>query len=132
VKVVFDENLPPALSRAFQCLFPLEHEIIHLRDRFGRGAADIKWISDLSREGRWVLISGDRRITRNRSEYIAFRESRLIGFFLSKGLYKSKVTKQAERILVLWDSMETLAETMQGGAMFELPLRSTRIKQLKL
>lgn len=77
------------------------------------------------------MISADRRITRNKSEYNAFRSSRLIGFFLSAGLTKSPLTKQAERILALWKDMEILAEHVEGGAMFELPMTSTRIKQLK-
>jgi hypothetical protein len=134
VKVLVDENLPPRLARALAALFEGEHETVHLRDdpRFGPGVKDVEWIPTLSREGRWVVISGDRRITRNKAEYAAFRSSRLIGFFPSKGLYKASVVKQAERILALWDGITTLAETVEGGAMFELPMTSTRISQLRL
>ena len=63
-----------------------------------------------------------RRITRNRAEYQAFRQSRLIGFFLSKGLYKAKVAKQMERLFALWENVTTLANSVEGGAMFELPM----------
>lgn len=132
MKVLIDENLPPALARALAALFAKQHEVIHLRTRFGPGVKDPEWITTLSREGRWVVISGDRRITRNKAEYTVFRNSRLIGFFLSKGLYKSPLTKQAERILALWEGMEALADRVEGGAMFELPMKSTRIKQLKV
>jgi predicted nuclease of predicted toxin-antitoxin system len=69
VKVLIDENLPPALARAFDALFAPQHEIVHLRKRFGPGVKDVEWITTLSREGRWVVISADRRITRNKSEY---------------------------------------------------------------
>jgi hypothetical protein len=92
---------------------------------------DQQWIDDLSRDGQWVMISGDRRITRNRAEYQAFRNSRLIGFFLSKGLYKSKVIKQMERILAMWENMTTIASSVGGGAMFELPMKGSRARQLK-
>jgi hypothetical protein len=108
VKVLFDENLPPALARAFDALFAGKHEVIYHRKRFGPGVKDTDWITTLSRERRWVVISGDRRIIRNKSEYTVFRNSRLIGFFLSKGLFKAPITKQAERILALWDGMEAL------------------------
>lgn len=81
-------------------------------------------------EGRWIVISGDRRITRNKAEYNAFRSSHLVGFFLSKGLYKSPLIKQMERILALWQTIETQAGHVQGGAMFELSMTSTRVKQL--
>lgn len=131
MKVIFDNNLSPALARALQELFKGQHEIVALRDKFHGAPTDVEWITELSRDGSWVVISGDRRITRNKSEYQAFRNSRLVGFFLSKGLYKSKVTKQMERILALWDAMETIASTVQGGAMFELQMKSVRVQQLK-
>ncbi|ESY16485.1 hypothetical protein X749_31630 [Mesorhizobium sp. LNJC391B00] len=90
------------------------------------------WIGQLSTEGRWIVISGDRRITRNKVEYAAFRSSRLVGFFLSKGLYKAPVLKQMERLLALWSTIEKQSEIVAGGAMFELPIKSTRIEQLKV
>jgi PIN like domain len=132
VKVFFDHNLSPAMARAFRELFKGEHEVITLADKFRRDTTDVHWINELSDEGHWIVISGDRRITRNRAEYNAFRNSKLIGFFLSPGLYKSKVTKQMERILALWENIDVLARTVEGGAMFELPMKSNRAKQLKL
>lgn len=132
MKVLLDENLAPALARALNALFKGEHTIVHLRDKFGRGVTDQTWIDALSSDGRWIVISGDRRITRNNAEYQAFRNSRLIGFFLSKGLYKAKVTKQMERILAIWESINTLSDTVEGGAMFELPMNGSRARQLRL
>lgn len=132
MKVLIDENLPPALANALQAIFKGQHEVIHLRARFGAGVADVEWITKLNQEGNWVVISGDRRITRNKAEYQAFRNSRLIGFFLSPGLYKAKSIKQLERVLALWENIEKVCSTVGGGAMFELPMKSTRVKQLKL
>jgi hypothetical protein len=129
VKVLVDENLPPALAHALSALFVGQHDVVHLRDRFGQGVKDIAWITTLSQEGRWVVISGDRRITRVRAEYMAFRNSRLVGFFLSKGLYKARLTKQMERLMALWDVMDQQASIVAGGAMFELPMRSAKLRQ---
>ena len=131
MKVLIDENLPPALARALNAIFAGEHDVIHLREKFGHGVTDIEWIKTLTQEGSWVVISGDRRITRNKAEYHAFRNSRLIGFFLSAGLHKSRSIKQLERILALWDNIERVCDTVEGGAMFELPMKSTRVKQLR-
>ena len=131
MKVLVDENLSPALARSLHALFAGEHEIIHIRERFGPNVKDIDWIGQMSADGRWIVISGDRRITHNKAEYAAFRNSRLVGFFLSKGLYKSPVIKQMERILALWATIEKQSEIVAGGAMFELPMKSTRIAQLK-
>jgi hypothetical protein len=130
MKVLIDENLSPALARALNELFSGEHQVEHIRKKFQPGVKDVEWITALSQEGRWVVISGDRRITKVKAEYNAFRNSRLIGFFLSPGLKKAKVTKQMQRILALWDDMEALARHVAGGAMFELPM-SGSISQLK-
>jgi len=130
VKVFVDENLSPALARAPAALFAGEHQILHIRERYGPGVTDLQWISELSREGGWVVISGDRRIRRNKAEFNAFRASRLTGFFLSAGLCKAPLVKQAERILALWSGIETFAERAKPGSMFELPLTSTRIGTL--
>ncbi len=120
------------MARAFRELFSKEHEITFLAERFPRNISDVDWISELSSEGQWMVVSGDRRITRNRAEYHAFRNSNLIGLFLSEGLYKAPVAKQMERILALWPTIVTVGKTVQGGAMFELPLKSTRLRQIKL
>jgi hypothetical protein len=130
VKIIVDENLSPALARALQALFVDRHEITHIRFRFGPGVTDLQWIPELSREGRWVVLSGDRRIRRNKAEFNAFRASRLIGFFLSAGLFKAPLIKQAERILALWSGIEAFADRAQPGSMFELPMTSTRIGTL--
>jgi hypothetical protein len=132
VKVLVDNNLSPRIARALNELFSPEHEIIALRNKFAPDTSDEDWINALSADGRWVVISGDRRITRNNAEYNAFRNSHLVGFFLARGLYKAKVAKQMERVLVLWDNIETLARTVEGGAMFELQVKSHRIRQLRL
>lgn len=132
MKILVDENLSPALAKALNALFVGTHTVVHLRDRFQPGVSDLEWIEALSTEGRWAIISGDRRITRNHAEYHAFRNSRLVGFFLSRGLQKARVIKQMERLLALWDRIEQQMEIVHGGAMFELPMKSSRLEQLRL
>jgi hypothetical protein len=130
VKVVLDENLSPALARALQELFRGDHIVEHIRVKFGPGVTDAEWISALNLEGRWIVVSGDRRITKNKAEYRVFSSSKLIGFFLAPAVKKARVTKQMQVILAHWDRMEVLAQTIAGGAMFELPMTGA-IRQLK-
>ena len=132
MNVLIDNNLSPKIARALNELFHPDHHIAALRDKFKSNTSDEEWINALSADGTWVVISGDRRITRNNAEYAAFRNSNLVGFFLARGLYKSKVAKQTERLLSLWDNIETLSRTVEGGAMFELQMKSHRIRQLRL
>jgi hypothetical protein len=132
VNVLIDENLSPALASALNALFAGTHEVRHMREKFGPGVTDVQWIETLSKEGRWIIISGDRRITRNKAEYYAFRGSRLVGSFLSKGLCKAKVIKQMECLLAHWERIEQQSELVEGGAMFEVPMTSTRLRQIQI
>ncbi|NEU13054.1 hypothetical protein G3T14_13015 [Methylobacterium sp. BTF04] len=130
MKVVVDENLPPALARALHALFAGEHEITHIRDRYGAGVTDLQWIPELGQEGRWIVLSADRRIRKTKAEFQAFRTSRLVGFFLSSGLNRAPLVKKAERILALWGDIETFGERSAAGSMYELPSTSNRIRTL--
>ncbi len=61
-----------------------------------------------------------------------FKSDWLLSFphFHSEGLCKAPVTKKMERLMALWPNIETIASTIAGGAMFELPMKSTRLKQI--
>jgi hypothetical protein len=116
--------------RRFLPFFVGKHEVIHLKQKFGSAVKDTEWISSLSADGRWVIISGDRRITKNKAEQQAFKGSKLVGFFLAPGLQKAKLTKQMERLMALWETIEKQAEIVGGGAMFEIPMKSSRLNQI--
>jgi len=131
VKVILDHNLSPKLARALHAFFEGEHEVRALRDKFSPSITDLQLIHELSREGTWVFISADRRITKNKAERLAFRGSHLIGMFLSASLYKAKEIKKLERLLALWETIEQAVSLVQPGAMFELPMKSHRLRQVK-
>lgn len=50
---------------------------------------------------------------------------------MSSGLYKAPVLKQAERLIALWPVIQTVAGNVSGGAMFELPMKSSKLSPLK-
>jgi predicted nuclease of predicted toxin-antitoxin system len=131
VKVLFDHNLSPRLARCLQALMGDDHEIVALRDKFPANIKDVNLIAELSKQSGWIFISGDRRITRNRAEKAAFQGSKIVGMFLSSGLHKATVLKQAERLISLWPAIETVASNVSGGAMFELPMKSSKLSPLK-
>ena len=114
--------MSPKIARALAELFRDEHEVVALKDKFKNTIADKDWIGELSQDDKWVVISGDRRITKNKVEYNAFRSSRLIGVFLSPGLQNVGVVKQLERILAQWSNIEKQVSLVRGSAMFELPI----------
>jgi len=131
LRVFFDHNMSPKIARALAKLFEGEHECVSLRDKYAITISDKDWIQALSKEDRWIVISGDRRITKNKIEYAAFRSSRLVGLFLSSGLHRSSVVKQTERILAQWPAIEKAASVITGSAVFELQMKGTNLRQLK-
>lgn len=130
MKVMADEHLSPYLARALRELFAADHQVEHIRERFGPATTDLSWIQALSQEGGWVILSADRRITRNRTELHAFRSSGLIGFFLCRTISEKPVQKQMIRILQVWDSIEAQVKLVRPGAMFEVSERGEKFRSL--
>jgi len=128
MRIFIDHNLSPKIARALQPLFEGKHEVVSLRDKFPINISDKDWIETLSKEGRWVVISGDLRITKNAAEKQAFKNSKLIGFFMSPGFFKAGPILHVSRILFQWRKLEKIIEAMEPGATFQIT--ETRIKQI--
>jgi predicted nuclease of predicted toxin-antitoxin system len=130
LKVLVDENLPPRMARSLQALFVEQHEVIALRDKFGRsGVPDLEWIGKLGEEGRWVILTADVRIAKNQVEKNAFLKNNLIGFVMAPALRKQKLTLQMARVLTAWDMFERQYELVSKG-LFQFGIKGGRMTPL--
>lgn len=102
----FDHNLSHVLPEALQAVFSHEHKIVALQTKFPR---------DIARAERHV-----------------FQTSKLTGFFMAPALKKAPVIKQLERLCALWANIITLASAAAPGALYELPIKTTSPRQLRL
>lgn len=59
-----------------------------------------------------------------------FKSSKLVGFFFAPGLQKAKLIKKMERLMALWETIEMQASLVGGGAMFEIPIKSSKLRQI--
>ena len=125
-----DECISPYLARALRELFYDTHTVEHIRDRFPPQTTDREWIVALSNEGGWVILSADRRISRNKAELHAFRSSKMVGFFLSRTVNAKPVHRQLIRILQVWDGLEAQTKLVRPGAMFEISERGDKFRSL--
>jgi hypothetical protein len=132
VKFFFDSNLAPRFAEALRVLDGGTHTIKHLRERFAPEIADLDWIKELASEGDWVIISGDVRISQNRSERQAWLESGLAAFFLAKGWTGLRLWDQAWRLMKWWPEIVAQAGRIRAGAGFVVPLKSSKLEQLRL
>lgn len=130
MKLLVDNNLPPVLGRGLGALFAGRHQVQHMRDKFGTGSLpDEDWIELLGREGGWCVLSGDRRIAKERPSREAFLRAGLIGFFPLAAVLKLPLHAQAARVLTLWPVMDALSRNVGKGC-FELGIKSTRLNQI--
>lgn len=130
MKMLVDNMLPPVLGRGLGALFAVDHEIVHVKDKFGTGAlADEDWILELGREGGWSVLSGDRRIASKRPSRDLFLRSDLVGFFPMPAVLDLPLHEQAARILRLWPMIEAIAASTSRGC-FALGITGTKLKQI--
>jgi hypothetical protein len=132
VKVLIDNDLSPHIAAAINALVePQGHHVIALRRKFPPDTEDIVRIKALGEDGGWVVISGDAGITRRAAERQAWRQAKLIGFFVMPSWRKLNPLIQTARLLLWWDSLVAQAQLVEGGAIFQLPVKSSsRLRQL--
>jgi hypothetical protein len=135
VKVFFDNCTAPVLAATLHGFISSSgHAAKHIKDLpCGRDARDEEWIAMLAAEPseRWIVVTGDARINKNRAERAAFRAAGLFGFVLAPAYQKTPMHQVASLLLWRWPEMEKLVELVGGAALYELPIhRSAKIRQL--
>jgi PIN like domain len=131
VKFFFDNTMPRKVVEALKIL-DSNHKIVHLTERFRAETPDTKWISALSGEGDWIVISGDVRITRNPGERAAWLESKLLAFFLAKGWTNQTLWDQAWRFIKRWPSIVEQSSRIKPPAGFIVPLKTSKLEQVRI
>nr|WP_231708471.1 hypothetical protein [Sphingomonas populi] len=126
-----DNDLPPRLATALHLIFePDGDEIVSLREKFGRAnLKDEEWIRALGQEGRWAVLSADRRIAKQRPSRELFIGAGLIGFFFPPSLQKEALNRQAARLLLLWPSIRDQVRLNANGC-FEIPANGARFRTI--
>jgi PIN like domain len=133
VKILLDNNISPKVARAIDALInsPGGDLAIALREKFSHSAKDTEWIGALGKEKGWCVLSADLRITKNKAEIAAWRQTDLIGFFMKPALAQLAPIEQTARLLFWLPLLENQVNIITGPALFELPLKaSSGLRQL--
>jgi hypothetical protein len=121
VRFFFDNNLAPAYVDALRLLSSREFtadELCHLTQKYRPDAADEVWLPSLAKEGDWIIISGDPRISRSPREQAAWLSAGLTTFFLAKGWMDRPFWLQAVSLIRFWPEIRQTADTAGGGTGF--------------
>jgi hypothetical protein len=126
-----DNDLPPRLARALHTIFEADgDEVVALREKFGRdNVKDAEWIGHLGKEGRWAVLSADRRIAKQRPSRELFIGAGLVGFFFPPSLQKQPLYRQAARVISIWPDIRDQVRLNANGC-FEMPASGSRFRQI--
>lgn len=78
----------------------------------------------------WLVVSGDKRIQKNKAERAAFRQAGLKGFVLASGYQKTPIHQQASFLIWRWPDIDGLLK-LAPPFLFEIPMhRQAGFRQL--
>lgn len=126
MKFLFDNNLPPSLARGVAALSTVDPDIdqvIALRDKYPESTPDPTWLSDLAREGGWIVISGDQ-FKKSRAERELLRQRGLTVFVLDPQWADHLYWDKAARLVLWWPKIVNVAKLTSKTAM-RVPWRFT-------
>lgn len=122
MRALVDNNLPPSLACALNCLSGQAESVPvwHLTDKFDRTTADADWIGALAEDGDWIVISQDK-FAKGRLEREAFRRSGLTAFILMRAWSGQAFWPKSCNLLRWWPAILDQSRRVHGGAAFLVP-----------
>lgn len=130
MKLLVDNDLPPRLASALNIIFEPDHFIVALREKFGRSnLKDEEWITALSRDPGWAVLSADRNIARKRPSRDLFIAAGLVGFFFSPAMQKWPLPRQCARMMTILPNMAAYMKLTASGV-FEVPASGSKFRQI--
>jgi PIN like domain len=116
MKFFFDRNISPLLARMVEIL-DRDHTVRAYDDddRFTPMMPDVEWIKILAADdSSWVIVSGDGRILKNKTELSALKEAKLTFFCLSNQWMHMNIYKeQAWKFIKVWPD---IVENAKGAS----------------
>ncbi len=103
----------------------LNHTILHHSERFPGHITDIEWVGELAKEGGWVIVSADVRITKCPAEREAWHESGLTAFFFDGRFPERNIWVQLEEIARWWPKIIDNLKKAKVGSGFKMPFKGT-------
>lgn len=125
MNIVFDENLPLLLARAFGSLqFGILDErdvlVYHITDLFGKGLLDEEWIPKIGRMGS-IVITQDINMRRVKSQFVLLEKYKVMMFIVRPQSGVGFNHWNMVQILVKhWGSIKDIARRETGPSFYEI------------
>jgi PIN like domain len=125
VRFFLDNNLPPKVAHALDCLLEPKDSAEHLRDKFPADTPDEVWMAELGREADLIILSGDSAISRNPHEVRAWKEAGHPIFFLKPAWIHLQIWEFASKLFHCFPEIMKLAQKARPGSGFLVPVRGS-------
>jgi hypothetical protein len=116
VTFFFDNTFPPQLV---QILRILKVDARHLQDDFPPDTPDVNWLPEIGRKG-WVVVTGDRRISKKPPERKALAEANVIAVFMAKGFTGKQIFDLVACFIRWWPAIERAVDRVKRGTALEV------------
>jgi hypothetical protein len=97
------------------------HTVEHVRDFVAKKTNDVDWIQQVTSEGGWTVISGDRRMITRQHELKALRDGKVTTFILAPGWSPLRFWDKAWMLVRWWQVISDEASTVAPGTIFIIP-----------
>jgi len=123
MKCLFDNNMPPKLAKTLNFLEGDDGITVeHLKEKFLPNTPDIEWITKLSKEGKWFIITQDNQIRKRSLEKKAWQESHIPIIFLQKSWIKLNLWEMAWRLIKYWPELKETVTRNRKNESFQLTI----------
>jgi hypothetical protein len=132
-RILFDANLPPALSRGINELAQGRGiGATCIADIYGNTEVrDEKWISEIDKHDVVGVVTQDY-FDKTPQEIAAYQNASVPFFYLAKAYNVFDLWKKCSLLLIKWPTICRQIEAVKGYAEFEVPAdRGNQIKQLR-
>lgn len=133
MRVLFDENLPPALAIAINALAKGKSiGATSLVELYGSGGVpDQQWLGDLEKQDIVGVITQDY-FDKTPVEFAAYQQTNIPFFYLAHAYNRMDLWKKASLLLLKWPVICQQIEVIKGFAEFEIPANhNAHISQLR-
>ena len=123
MKCLFDNNMPPKLAKTLNFLEGDDGITVeHLKEKFLPNTPDIEWITKLSKESKWFIITQDNQIRKRSLEKKAWQESHIPIIFLQKSWIKLNLWEMAWRLIKYWPELKETVTRNRKNESFQLTI----------
>jgi hypothetical protein len=112
----FDNTFPPQIAEILKILGV---DARHLQDNFPANTDDVDWLPAIGAKG-WVVVTGDRGISKKPAERKVLEEANVIAVFMAKGFTTKPIFDLVSLFIRWWPEIERAIGRVKPGTALEV------------